>query len=137
MSVLDEVRWLALPSHADARGVLTSVESGIDTPFEIKRVFYMHHIVTSRGGHAHRDTDQIVVAVAGNFKIDVLDGIGASTYHLHDATNGLYIPRMVFTRLYDFSPGAVCLVFANTHYDMTNSIRSWEDYLAEIGTRKP
>lgn len=92
----------------------------------------MHHIVTERGGHAHRDIDQVVIAIAGKFKIDFSDGVNTKTYSLHDPAKGLYIPRMIFTRLYDFSPDAVCLVLANTHYDITRSIRSWEKYLQEI-----
>ena len=64
-SVLDAVRWVELPSNVDARGVLTSIEGGQDIPFEIKRIFYMHHIAADRGGHAHIDTEQIVTAAAG------------------------------------------------------------------------
>jgi len=123
------VRWVELPSRVDGRGVLTSVEGQIDVPFEIKRVFYMHHIITDRGGHAHADTDQVVIAAAGRFKMDLSDGTNTQTYVLDDPTRGVYTPRMVFIRLYDFSPGAVCLVLASTHYDISKSIRSWEDYL--------
>jgi len=101
----------------------------MDVPFEIERVFYMHHIITDRGGHAHADTDQVVIAAAGRFKMDLSDGTNTQTYVLDDPTRGVYTPRMVFIRLYDFSPGAVCLVLASTHYDISKSIRSWEDYL--------
>jgi uncharacterized protein YfaP (DUF2135 family) len=113
----------------DERGVLTSVEGAMDVPFEIKRVFYMHHVITDRGGHAHSDTDQVVIAAAGRFKMDLSNGTNTQTYVLDDPTRGIYTPRMVFIRLYDFSPGAVCLVLASTHYDISKSIRSWEDYL--------
>jgi len=128
-SAIPGVRWVELPSRVDGRGVLTSVEGQIDVPFEIKRVFYMHHIITDRGGHAHADTDQVVIAAAGRFKMDLSDGTNTQTYVLDDPTRGVYTPRMVFIRLYDFSPGAVCLVLASTHYDISKSIRSWEDYL--------
>jgi len=128
-SAIPGVRWVELPSRVDGRGVLTSVEEQIDVPFEIKRVFYMHHIITDRGGHAHADTDQVVIAAAGRFKMDLSDGTNTQTYVLDDPTRGVYTPRMVFIRLYDFSPGAVCLVLASTHYDISKSIRSWEDYL--------
>jgi dTDP-4-dehydrorhamnose 3,5-epimerase-like enzyme len=132
MSILEKVKWVDLPSSKDARGVLTSIESEKDTPFEIKRVFYMHHIVADRGGHAHRDTDQIVVSVSGKFKLDVSDGVATRTYILENPIRGIYTPRMVFIKLYDFSPGAVCMVFASTYYDMSKSIRSWDEYLIEI-----
>ena len=128
-SAIPGVRWVELPSRVDERGVLTSVEGAMDVPFEIKRVFYMHHIITDRGGHAHADTDQVVIAAAGLFKMDLSDGTNTQTYVLGDPTRGVYTPRMVFIRLYDFSPGAVCLVLASTHYDISKSLRSWEDYL--------
>ena len=133
-SVLDAVRWVELPSNVDERGVLTSIESGQDIPFEIKRIFYMHHIITDRGGHAHTDTEQVVTAAAGRFKMDLSDGVSTRTYVLDDPTRGVYTPPMVFIELYDFSPGAVCLVLASTHYDIEKSIRSWEAYLEAIGS---
>lgn len=133
MSVLDAVRWVELPSNVDARGVLTSIEGGQDIPFEIRRIFYMHHIAADRGGHAHTDTEQVVTAVAGSFKMGLSDGVNTQTYVLDDPTRGVFTPPMVFIRLYDFSPGAVCLVLASTHYDIAKSIRSWEAYLEAIG----
>jgi hypothetical protein len=132
-SILDAVRWVDLPSNVDERGILTSVESGQDIPFKVNRIFYMHHIITARGGHAHSDTEQVVIAAAGGFKMDLSDGTLIQTYTLDDPTRGVYTPPMVFIELYDFSPEAVCLVLASTHYDITKSIRSWEDYLKAIG----
>ncbi len=129
---LHAVTWMDLPSVGDPRGVLTSIESGLDIPFDIKRVFIMHHITAPRGGHAHRDTDQVLVAAAGSFSLDVSDGGCCRTFTLDDPTRGLYTPRMIFLELYDFSADAVCLVLANTHYDMSRSIRSWEDYLERV-----
>jgi dTDP-4-dehydrorhamnose 3,5-epimerase-like enzyme len=129
---LDAVRWIDLPSSIDARGILTSVEGGIDIPFDIKRVFYMHRINTDRGDHAHRDTEQVVVAASGSFKMDLCDGTDTRTYLLDDAMRGVYMPPMVFVKLYDFSPDAVCMVLASTHYDIAKSIRSWDEYLEAI-----
>ncbi len=134
MSRLDAVTYIELPSNADARGTLTSVEGGADIPFEIQRVFWMHHIVSERGGHAHVDTDQIIIAMSGHFSVDLSDGTHALTFSLNDPTLGIYTPRMVFVRLYDFSPDAVCLVLANTHYDMSKSIRSWAEYVQRMTT---
>jgi dTDP-4-dehydrorhamnose 3,5-epimerase-like enzyme len=125
---INEARWIPLQSNKDPRGTLTAVEAGHHTPFEIKRIFYMHDIVSDRGGHAHRDTDQMVIAAYGSFKMDLLDGENVKTFEMNDATKGLYIPRMIFTKLYNFSPGAVALVLASTHYDMSRSLRTWEDY---------
>ncbi|MDI6736018.1 MAG: FdtA/QdtA family cupin domain-containing protein [bacterium] len=132
MSNLKDVKLINLPSYKDDRGILTSIESGIDIPFSIKRIFYMHHIILDRGGHAHIDTDQIIIASCGNFKVDLFDGVKTQTYKMDDSTIGLYVPRMIFQQLYDFSECAVCLVLANTHYDISKSLRSLEEYLEII-----
>ncbi|MCX8044170.1 MAG: FdtA/QdtA family cupin domain-containing protein [Desulfobacterota bacterium] len=132
MNALNQVRWIELPSNRDNRGILTSIESGIDIPFTIKRVFYMHHIVSDRGGHAHRDTDQVVIAISGRFVMELSDGIEHRFFELDDPTRGVYIPRMIFIKMYNFTPDAVCCVLASTHYDITRSIRSWEEYLQVV-----
>jgi dTDP-4-dehydrorhamnose 3,5-epimerase-like enzyme len=133
--MLDQVRWLSLTDVKDPRGHLTAVEAGIHLPFEIRRVFYVHRVTPGvpRGGHAHRDTDQAAVAVHGSMRIDVSDGYVEKTYLLDAPERALYLPRMVWTRLYDFSPGCVLVVFASTHYDASMSIRTWAEYLAERG----
>ena len=132
--MLDQVKFIALPSVADARGVLTAIEGTRDIPFEIKRIFYMHHIVQDRGGHAHRDTDQVVIAAAGSFSLEVFDGKETRRFDMNDPTQGLYIPRMIFISMTHFAPGSVCLVIANSYYDMSRSFRSREDYLKFITT---
>ena len=132
MSQLDAIRWITLPSAVDERGVLTAVESGRDLPFEIRRVFYVHHVAAERGGHAHRDTDQVAVAACGRLRLEVSDGERTAEFVLDDPTRGLFLPRMLFVRLCDFSPGAVCLVLASTHYDRARSIRGWDEYLSAV-----
>ena len=133
-SPLDELRWIDLPSVRDDRGVLTAIEGGRDIPFEIRRLFYMHHVTADRGGHAHRDTDQVIVALAGRFRLELSDGQRSETYTMDDPTRGLYTPRMLFIRLFELSPDAVCLVLASSHYDIGKSIRSWEEYLEVTGS---
>lgn len=130
---MDAVRWIDLPSNRDGRGVLTSIESGIDTPFEIARIFYMHHVISDRGGHAHVDTDQVVVPIAGVFEIELRDGKASVRHRLDDPTRGLYVPRMIFINIRGMSSEAVCLVLASTHYDISRSIRSWGAYLEARG----
>jgi dTDP-4-dehydrorhamnose 3,5-epimerase-like enzyme len=128
MPSINELSWKSLASVVDARGILTSIESHIDIPFEIKRIFYMHHINSDRGGHAHTDTDQVVIAISGSFKIELFDGIDRVAFLMDDPTKGLYIPRMLFIELTEFSDNAVCLVLASTHYDIKKSIRNIDDY---------
>jgi dTDP-4-dehydrorhamnose 3,5-epimerase-like enzyme len=118
-----------LKTNSDPRGALTSVEELFDIPIDIKRIFYMHHVTEDRGGHAHKDTDQVVIPISGSFKIKLFDGKENKIFQMDDCTKALYIPRLTFTDLYDFSPDAVCLVLANTHYDMSKSLRSMEAYM--------
>ena len=132
MASLDQVRWIDFPSYEDSRGILTSIESKFDIPFTIRRVFYMHHIISNRGGHAHIETEQVIIASSGMFNIDISDGIKTRTYEMKDPIKGLYVPRMIFTKLYDFSIDAVCLVLANSHYDISQSIRSWNGFLKAL-----
>jgi dTDP-4-dehydrorhamnose 3,5-epimerase-like enzyme len=133
MSRLAEIRWIDLPGSRDDRGVLTSLESGRDIPFPIKRIFYMHHVVEARGGHAHIDTDQVLIAISGTFIVDIQDRNEKKTFFFNNPEKGLFVPRLLFTDLYDFSPEAVCLVLASTHYDRKKSLRSWDDFLKFLG----
>lgn len=113
----------------DQRGVLTSIEESESVPFQIKRVFYMHHIRADRGGHSHIDTDQVIIPLKGNFNVSVKDGNNEKNFHLNNCNEGLYIPRRLFTCLYNFDFGDVCLVLANTHYNIANSQRTWDDFI--------
>lgn len=133
-SGLDGIRWIALPAVTDARGTLTAVEAAQDIPFEIRRIFYMHHVSADRGGHAHRDTDQVIIGISGRHVIEVKDAERSLRFVLDDPDKGLYLPRMTFTSLLDFSPGAVSLVLASTHYDRSRSIRTFEEYLRLLRT---
>jgi oxidase EvaA len=134
-AMLDGVQWMRFQDVDDDRGRLTAVESGEHIPFDIARVFYVHHVApgVDRGGHAHRDTDQVLSCVAGRMKVDVSDGASTKTFVLDDAAKGLFVPRMVWIRLYDFEDRAVLAVYANTPYDRSRSIRTWGDYRAAIG----
>ena len=134
--MLEKVRWIDLPSHKDERGVLTSIESARDIPFAIKRIFYIHDIVADRGCHTHLETDQVIIAVSGSFKLKLSNGIAWQSYQILDATKGLYIPKMIFIEVRDCSPDAVCLVLANTHYNINKTIRGWREYLEFIKNLK-
>jgi len=129
---LNAVRWLTLPSHGDARGVLTAVEGEIDVPFPIARVYLLHHITADRGGHAHRDTHQLVIAAAGSCDLVLADGVEARTYRLDDPTRGVLFGPMLFIRMGNISADARLVVLASTHYDKRRSIRTWEEYLEAI-----
>ena len=133
--LLQSAVWHALQDATDGRGRLTAIEGAHHVPFEIARVFYVHEVVPNieRAGHAHIDTDQLAVAVHGSLEIELADGLQTRQFALDDPARGLFLPRGVFVRLRHFSPGAVCLVLANTHYDRSKSLRTWGEYLAFRG----
>ena len=87
---LTDVRWIDLPHVPDERGVLTSIESGPDVPFEIRRVFFMRHVRGERGGHAHRATRQLLVAIAGVFSVEVSDVENIDCHELAALARDLY-----------------------------------------------
>jgi dTDP-4-dehydrorhamnose 3,5-epimerase-like enzyme len=118
-----------LPSFGDKRGFLTSIEQLKDVPIDVKRIFFMHHIIEDRGGHAHIDTDQIIIPISGSFKLKVFDGKNEDTYFLNDCTKGIFTPRLTYCDLFDFSLDAVCLVLANTSYDIKKSLRNKKEYI--------
>jgi hypothetical protein len=130
---LDLVEWIPIPSHDDERGTLTAIESGIDIPFEVKRVYLLHRIRSERGGHAHRDTHQVVIAALGSCEMILSDGKESRSFTISDPTRGLKLGPLLFIRMQNFSPDAVIMVLASTHYDKSRSIRSWEEYLQVIG----
>jgi hypothetical protein len=104
-------------------------------PFPIRRVFYVHQVLPGedRGGHAHRDTDQVLTALGGSMDIMVSDAREHRWFHLDHPGKGIYLPCMIWVRMYNFSPGCACIVFASTHYDRSKSIRTWTEYLNERG----
>ena len=121
-----------LKTVADTRGSLTAIEGAQDIPFEIKRIFYMHHVSSDRGGHAHIDTDQVLIPIHGSLRVKLSNGKESGEYLMDDCTKGLYIPRLYFTDMYEFIPETVCLVLSSTHYDMGRSLRSMEAYMTYL-----
>lgn len=116
----------------DSRGCLTSIEEVFDIPMDIKRIFYMHNVTDHRGGHAHIDTDQVLIAISGSFKLKLFDGKDTELFEMNDCTKGVYVPRLTFTDMFDFTSDAVCLVLANTHYNMSKSLRSMNEYMSYL-----
>lgn len=124
---LDQLRWIDLPSFADARGILTSLEV---VPFDVRNAFFLRSVVSERGGHAHRKTRQLIVPVSGSFRIRASNGCDSVEYELRDASRALYAPPMRWLRLYDFTPSAVCLVLTDTPHDEADYVRDWDEFVA-------
>ncbi len=119
----------------DERGKLVVIEGGEAIPFEIKRVFYIYEsdATVVRGQHANRESEFVLINVAGKSKVRITDGTDEVVIELDRPMMGVYIPRMLWKDMYDFSPDSVLLVLASTHYDGSEYIRNYEEYLKEIG----
>jgi dTDP-4-dehydrorhamnose 3,5-epimerase-like enzyme len=128
---LADVRLLELPSFEDDRGILTAVEACADVPFEIRRVFFLHGVRAgaSRAGHAHRWSRQLLVPVAGHFRVEVADAGTSESYQLADSHRGLFIPPLLWVSLDSFSANAVCLVLTDTPFDAAEYIRDWNEFV--------
>lgn len=131
----ESVHWINFIDNVDERGRLTAIEGETTVPFSIKRIFYVHqvHPGVARGGHAHRDTDQVLTAISGSLDVLISNGVEHRKYRLDNPEKGIFIPRMLWVKMFDFSPGAVCLVFASTNYDRSKSIRTWEQFSEFLG----
>lgn len=125
----------SLPGVDDGRGNLRWIEGEATIPFGIKRVFYMTGVpyLAVRGGHAHRGTHQFIVSLEGRFDATLDDGSGPNRTRLDRLGSGLYVPPMVWCELRNFQPGTVCLVLASEHYDESDYIRDFNQFLKEVG----
>ena len=130
-SKISDIQWVELPSFQDERGCLTAGEVNREIPFEIKRIFMVHDVIEDRGGHAHRDTNQVLLAACGSLTVRAYDGESYDEFLLNQPNKGLLIPNMIFVDLVSFSEGCVCLSLASTHYDIGRSIRTLSEFEKE------
>ena len=130
MPTLDKCLIIDLPIIPDYRGNLTFIEGGIHVPFDIKRVYYLYDVPggAERGGHAHKELQQLIVAMSGSFDVVLDDGTSKKRVHLNRSYQGLYLPRMIWRELDNFSSGSVCMVLASQKYNENDYIRNYADF---------
>lgn len=128
------VRLIDLPLVHDPRGDLTFVEGGRHVPFQIARVYYLYNVPVDaeRGGHAHRELEQVVFALSGSFRMKIDDGTTKSEHWLRNPRQGLHISRMVWREMDAFSQGAVCMVLASHPYDEADYYRDYDEFLKAV-----
>ena len=141
MNIKEQYKIIEFGEYGDERGNLVVAEgSGRDIPFEIKRVFYMYGSddTVIRGQHANRKTEFVLINVSGTSKVKVDNGFETDIIELDKPRMGLYIPTMLWKDMYDFSEDSVLLVLASEHYDGSEYIRDYDDFICEIkgGTEK-
>ena len=135
MNIKDQYKILEFDDLGDERGNLVVVEGEQDIPFEIKRVFYIYGSDSEvvRGQHANRNSEFVLINVSGTSKVRVDNGFEEEIIELNRPRMGLYLPTMLWKDMYDFSEDSVLLILANTHYDGAEYIRSYDEYVKEVG----
>jgi len=123
-----------LPKIIDFRGNLSVVENHKEIPFDIQRVYWLYEVPTGelRGGHAHTDLQQVLIALHGKCSVTVDDGKNRQTFVLDKPNQGLYIGHNIWREMSDFSEGAVCLVLASKPYDPTGYIRDYDEFISSL-----
>ncbi|GHV44573.1 dTDP-6-deoxy-3,4-keto-hexulose isomerase [Spirochaetia bacterium] len=122
---------IELPVNHREKGNLTVVENSLNIPFDVRRVYYLYDVPSgeSRGGHAHKELRQLIVAVSGSFNVVLYDGKVKRTITLNRPFCGLIVVPGIWRELDDFSSGSVCLVLASRQYDESDYIREYQDFL--------
>ena len=131
-NVAKMVQMLEFDPKGDERGHMVVVEGIKDIPFEIKRIFYIYGSDKDvvRGQHANKNSEFVLINVAGTSKVKVLDGKGnEAVYSLNRPHTGIYLPQMVWKDMFDFSEDSVLLCLASTVYDATEYIRDYDEYI--------
>lgn len=138
MGLLSSCKVVYFPELGDERGHLVVAEGEKEIPFKIKRVFYIYgsDATVVRGQHANRDSEFVLINVAGQSKVRVTDGSEEKIINLDTPNMGVYIPKMLWKDMYDFSSDSVLLVLASTHYNSNEYIRDYSKYLDVVSASR-
>jgi len=129
---IDFCKIIDLPKISDPRGNISFVEGGQHIPFDIRRVYYLYDVPggADRGSHAHKNLHQFIIAMSGSFDVVLDDGMKKKRFHMNRSYNGLYVCPMMWRDLDNFSSGSVCMVLASEHYDETDYIRDYLQFVS-------
>ncbi|MGF0032193.1 sugar 3,4-ketoisomerase [Bariatricus sp. SGI.154] len=133
--MMDKPYMLQFPQHGDERGWLVVIEGVNDVPFDIKRIFYIYGSDESviRGRHANRKSEFVLINVCGSCKVKTNDGRGNEDIFVLDKPHaGIYIPKLVWKDMYDFSEDSILLCMASEYYDPEEYIRDMDEFLSEM-----
>ena len=128
--IIDNCKIIDLPKISDYRGNLSFVESNNHIPFDINRIYYLYDVPggAERGGHAHKELHQLIIAISGSFEVTLNDGKDSITYLLNRSNKGLYICPLIWRDLKNFTSGSVCLVLASDFYSEDDYFRDYNKF---------
>lgn len=117
--------------HSQRKGDISVIENGATVPFDVKRIYYLYDVPggESRGGHAHKQLHQLILAASGSFTVTLDDGNVKRSYTLNRPYQGLLVQPGIWRTLDDFSSGSVCLVLASEKYDAEDYIRDYDEFI--------
>jgi hypothetical protein len=132
--MLTDCTLIGLPKINDTRGNLSFIEGGDQIPFDIQRVYYLYDVPSDaeRGGHAHKELHQLIIAMSGSFDILLDDGREKKRLHLNRPHVGLYVCPMIWRELGNFSSGSVCMVLASNKYDEEDYYRDYVSFIQAV-----
>lgn len=127
---LKEVQRIQLPRIIDPRGNLTFIEEDKHIPFNIQRVYWIYDVPGGevRGGHAYKSLSEFIVALSGSFDIILDDGRETSTFSLNRSYFGIFVPKMIWRSVENFSTNSLCLILASEIYDPEDYIYDYENF---------
>ncbi|MBN2486821.1 MAG: WxcM-like domain-containing protein [Bacteroidales bacterium] len=125
-----EPKIFNLPKILDVRGNLSFIEEESHLPFKIRRVYWIYDVPGGeiRGGHAFRETEELIVALSGSFDVVLNDGGQEHRFHLNRSYYGLFVPKMFWRMIENFSTNSLALIIASTDYSEGDYIRDFDDF---------
>ena len=119
-----------LPKFLDLRGNLSFVEEETHIPVKIKRVYWIYDVPGGehRGGHAFKQTDELIIALSGSFDLNLHDGTTEYKYSLNRSYYGVVVPRMIWRMIDNFSTNSLAMIIASTDFSESDYIRNFEEF---------
>ena len=131
---LNEVKLINLPKIVDERGNLSFIEAENHIPFMIERTYLIYDVPggETRGSHAYKELKEFIVALSGSFDVVLDDGFEKKTFTLNRSYYGLYVPKMLWRSLENFSTNSLCMILASEKYDVDDYIRDYDEFQNRI-----
>lgn len=138
ISHINQCKLITFDKHHHPNGNLSVVENGSPVPFDIKRVFYIYDVPggEERGGHSHKELQQVILAISGSFDVLIDDGVNQRTITLNRPYQGILIAPGIWSQQLNFSSGSVCLVLASDHYDEDDYVRDYDEFKKLTSSKK-